>query len=247
MTTLRVAVVDDEPLARLQLRRHLGEVPWVTLVGEAADGPAAVRLLDEQRPDVVLLDVALPGCTGLEVLERLERVPAVLFTTAFGDWALRAFELQAVDYLLKPFGRDRLLAALARVRAAFEHGAAADGLTRAALALAPPRGPERLFASGARGVEAVRLDEVECVEARDDYVAVYSGGRRLLVKARMRDLEARLDPARFMRIHRSWIVRLAAVERLVTVDAKRVAVILKGGLRLEASRSRTPGLRKAFR
>lgn len=273
---VRVLVVEDEPLARERLRELLGAVPWVTCVGEAADGATAATLLDTLRPDLVLLDVELPECSGLEVLQRARHEPAVIFTTAYDRYAVAAFELQALDYLLKPFGEARLHAALDRARRTLRRPAsdsagatgtahdddegpareAADASSaplattpstrervRAALA-APAAGPlQRLLVRDRGRIVPVLLRDVERLEAEDDYVALHVGGRRYLVELALGDFELRLDPDRFLRVHRAHIVNLDFVRQLVPYDGARLLVEMRDGARILASRTRSRALR----
>ena len=249
----RVLVVEDEPLARERLVELLGEVPWLRVAGTAVDGPAAVAALDALRPALVFLDVRLPECSGLEVLERAAHRPAVVFTTAYDQHAVAAFELGALDYLLKPFGRDRLHAALARVRRTLDGPNTQAGGTpvgdgppvreRARLALGAGGHPHRLFVRDRGRLVPLLMRDVERLEAEDDYVALFAGGRRFLVELPLGEFEQRLDPARFLRIHRAHIVNLDFVSQLVPYDGARLQVELRDGTKLMASRTRSRELR----
>jgi two-component system LytT family response regulator len=247
---VRVVVVEDEPLARAHLVELLAEVPWIVVAGEAADGVAAVAAIDALGPDLVFLDVQLPECTGLEVLERIAHRPAVVFTTAYDRHAVAAFELGALDYLLKPFGRERLDAALARVRrsvSARDDAAVPPApplRERAGAAFGPPGAPlERLFVRDRGRLVPLLMREVERLEAEDDYVALVARGRRFLVELPLGEFEARLDPTRFLRIHRGHIVNLDYVAQLVPYDGARLQVEMRDGTKLMASRTRSRELR----
>ena len=281
---VRTLVVEDEPLARAHLVELLAEVPWIVVAGEAADGVAAVAAIDALGPDLVFLDVQLPECTGLEVLERIAHRPAVVFTTAYDRHAVAAFELGALDYLLKPFGRDRLGAALARVRRAVSARddaavATADAVRpaersaparaeltdanpadvepgdivpadappvreRARAALGAPGAPlERVFVRDRGRLVPLLMREVERLDAEDDYVALVARGRRFLVELPLGEFELRLDPARFLRIHRAHIVNLDFVAQLVPYDGSRLQVEMRDGTKLMASRTRSRELR----
>jgi two-component system LytT family response regulator len=242
----RVLVADDEPLARRTLREIVSEVPWVGEVREAADGISAARLIDSFLPDLVFLDVLMPGADGLEVLERARHQPHVVFTTAFDRYAVAAFELGALDYLLKPFGRRRVLAALARAREALT-GDTSSAVARARETL--PREGElaTIWVKHQDRLVPVDLETVERMEACDDYVTLVTGSRRHLVHVALKDLEGRLDPRRFVRVHRSHIVNLRHVTAIEPHDATRVALVLRSGARIVASRSGSRLLRRVTR
>jgi two-component system LytT family response regulator len=240
----RAVIVEDEPIARARLRELLAEVKDVECVGEAADGASAIEVIDRLRPDLVFLDVELPELSGLEVLGRISHMPSVVFTTAYDRFAVAAFELEAVDYLLKPFGRDRLLAALERVRRTMgrENDASSAHRVREALASSGPL--TRIFVRDRDRILPISVTEIERLEADDDYVAVYARGRRFLVYLGMNEFEARLDGRRFLRIHRSHIVNLDHVAAITPFDATRLQVEMKGGAKLLASRTRSRELRQ---
>jgi len=242
----RAVIVEDEPIARTQLRELLGDVDWIECVGEAADGMTAVSVIDTVKPDIVFLDIEMPELSGLEVLRRIEHDPAIVFTTAYDKFAVAAFELEAIDYLLKPFGRDRLFAALERVRRAVrEEGDVTVG-RRAHEALNQLSGTEpltRIFVRDRGRIVPIAVRDIERLEADDDYVAVHSRGRRYLVYLNLSEFEARLDPAVFLRIHRSHIVNLDCVAALSNYDATRLQVELRDGTKLLASRTRSRELR----
>jgi two-component system LytT family response regulator len=238
------AVVDDEPLARLRLRDHVLQVAWLDLVGEAADGPQAVRMIDARRPDIVFLDIELPGLSGLEVLERACHRPAVIFTTAFDRYAVAAFELMALDYLLKPFGRERFEVAIERVRHSLDLVAPGQSLERARQALSGGDALRRLFVRERGRIVPIALGEIERIEAQDDYVLLHAAGRRHLVHVTLRDLERRLDPDRFLRVHRSHLVNLEHVAELRRGADGRIEVRMRDGTGLLASRDRSRTLRR---
>lgn len=245
---IRTLIVEDEPLARQALRDLLGEVDWIELLDEAADGRSAVRLIDALEPELLFLDVHLPELSGLEVLEHARHRPAVVFTTAYDRYAVSAFELEAIDYLVKPFGRRRLLATLERVRRRLADRPAelpSDG-DRARAALGERR-LERLYARTRDRIVPIAVVRVARIEGAGDYSAVWADGRRHLLATRLHELEARLDPGRFLRIHRSHIVNLAHVAEVRRHDERRLLVVLRDGTELIASRSGSARLRRAVR
>ncbi len=239
----RAVVVEDEVLAREELLELLSAVPWVECVGEARDGLSAVRLVEDARPDLVFLDVQLPEIDGLEVLRRLSHAPHVVFTTAHDRYAVTAFELGALDYLLKPFGADRLAVALERVRRQLAQPPAIPAAERAGELLPPGPPLRRIFVRAGGRILPVSTDDVEWIEADGDYAALHARGRRFLVQVPLAELEQRLDPDRFVRVHRSHIVNLDFVTALAPYDAHRLLVELASGARVLASRSRTQVLR----
>jgi two-component system LytT family response regulator len=243
-------VADDEPLARERLRMLLERRPEYEIVAECEDGAQTVEAIVAARPDVVFLDIRMPELSGIEVAETLAAragsgaaPPDVVFVTAYDAYALRAFEVSAVDYLLKPVDRERLDRALARVasrRAARPAGAAGvDPEMRAFLeALRSERAyPARFLVRDAKGLYFVRADEVEWVDAQANYVGLHARGRVHLVRDTMRAFEAKLDPSRFVRVHRSAIVNLDHVRRLEPHAHGEYVITLADGTRLTSSRA----------
>lgn len=251
---VRALVVDDEPVARAALRMLLDSVSWIECVGEAVDGIEAIEALQSLKPELVFLDVQMPGANGVEVLERTGSDLAVIFTTAHDDYAMSAFELGAIDYLRKPFGEQRLFRALERAqphiaarRSRQSHDVGTPLAERLAFASSPSRPIARLFVRDRGAVLPIRVEDITHCDADGDYVAVYANGKRHLVYVNMGDLAAQLDPERFVRVHRSHLVNLDAVASLVSHDASRLEVRLKDGTRLVASRAGTQLLRARYK
>jgi two-component system LytT family response regulator len=244
---LRVMVVDDEAPARALLKEYLGAHPDVVVVAECANGFEALKRAGEHAPDLVFLDVQMPKLDGFEVLELLEPRPAVVFCTAYDEFALRAFEVNAVDYLLKPFGRERLAAALARVRERRAAPAAAPPASASALASAarePGRFTERLLVRDGANVHVVPLEQLDYLEAQDDYVAIHSAGRSWLKHTTLAEIAAGLDPERFVRVHRSYVVPVDRIARLETYAKDSRVAILRDGRELPVSRAGYARLRE---
>ena len=237
-----VLIADDEPLARRTLREHLRDLGWIGPVHEARDGKTAVAVANSHRPDLVFLDIVMPGATGLEVLERLDYEPKVIFTTAYDDYAVTAFELGALDYLLKPFGRERLERVVRRAQAAL-NGSAAPLLSRARESLEHERSLSRIFVRDGNRIVPIPLASLERVQGADDYVTIYTARKAYLVSLRLSDLEARLRETNFMRVHRSHLINLEYVSSIEPYDAARVLVVMKGGARIVASRAGSKRLR----
>jgi two-component system LytT family response regulator len=237
-----VLIADDEPVARAGLRDMLAGIGWVVVVGEAANGPATVAAIDTLRPEVILLDIEMPGLLGTEVLRRTSHQPLVIFTTAYAQHAVTAFELGALDYLLKPFGPERLTAALERVRSALGEPATTPAFDRLVEALG--QGPmSRLFVRSGGSVIPIEVAQVVWFEARGDYVAAHVGGTRHLLHLSLQHLETRLDPKRFLRIHRTHIVNLDQVKAFRRLGKGRLVAELKDGNQLAVSRTRAQELR----
>ena len=236
MNSARVLIADDEPLARRTLREHLGDVDWIGEVHEVADGLSAIRAVDTLRPDLLFLDIRMPGASGIAVAEQISHRPYIIFTTAFDRYAVTAFEIGALDYLLKPFGRERVRGVLARARAAMEHGMPAIA-ARAWNAVSGSKPLTHVFVKERGRMLAIPLDRVERLEACDDYVAVCAEGRRHLLHARLQELVARLDPSRFIRVHRSHVVNLGFVNALEPREGARLTIVLNSGARVPASRA----------
>lgn len=246
--TRSVVIVEDEAVAAETLQKYLGEEDDFELVGTAATGPDAVDTIDEKRPDVVLLDVDLPELSGVEVLLRAEHDPAVIFTTAYDEHAVTAFELGAFDYLVKPFGRERFRQALDRLgdRLEVTSGGAGDppASDRAAETAGKADPLERLFVRTPGGILPVHTDEIVRLEASGDYVEVHRRGDSHLVSLSMSELKRRLDAHCFLRVHRSHIVNADHIERIEKEDERRLRLHMSDGSSVVGSRSGSSALRE---
>ena len=236
MTRFRVLAADDEAPARAKVKRLLAEDPRFLLVGEAADGTEALARVEALRPDLLLLDVQMPGLTGFEVLEALgvEGAPAVIFSTAYDAFALQAFEAHAVDYLLKPYDADRFGRALDKAHALLLGGRTEAGGLQSLL---EARKLERLVVKVGEAWVPLKLDAVWRLSAEDKYVRLYTGQGEHLVRQSLRALEERLDPTRFVRVHRGDIVNLDAVARLEPWTHGDGILVLKDGSTVILSRT----------
>ena len=245
-------VVEDEPLARKTLRQFVGEISWLKLIGEAADGLSAVREINERKPELIFLDVDLPEINGLQVLERLSSEPEVVFTTAHDKYALSAFEFDALDYLIKPFGRDRFHQTLERVRRRLfvekeEKSPGGTTLERARHALQKDELTplNRLFVRDREMLFPIATRDIIRLEACDDYTAVYLKGQKHLIHLGLTEVTARLDPKSFLRVHRSHTVNLNHVTSAEEFD-RRVVLYLSDGSQVTASRTGTQEFRRLF-
>jgi len=239
---MRVIIVDDEHLARALLREHLAAHPDIEIVGECANGFEAVKAITELQPDLVFLDIQMPKLDGFEVAELAGNRTRYLFVTAYDQFALRAFEVHAVDYLLKPFTPARLAQALAHARERVTHagaGASSNGQVEAVVAEARQRQQplERLLIRDGTRVQVVPVATIDYIEAQDDYVAVVASGRQWLKSQRLAELETQLDPQAFLRVHRSYIVRVAAIARIEPSGRDGHCAVLHSGAKVPISRS----------
>jgi two-component system LytT family response regulator len=257
--SIRVLVVDDEPLARERLLDLLAHEPGVEVIGTADNGIAAVEAIKTVHPDLVFLDVQMPGKTGLDVVRDIgvEAMPATIFVTAFDQYALRAFDVAALDYLVKPFDDERFEQAFARARrlielrdlgklreqllAVLQQGGAT---TQPAAAPASSAYLERIAVEMRGKVRVVPVDQIDYITASGPYAELHTGDRTHIIRETMQTLEERLDPRQFIRIHRSAIVRLPLVDTLLRGAGGDYEVQLKGGLRLPVSRSRREELER---
>jgi two-component system LytT family response regulator len=236
MNTLRVAIVDDEAPARAILREYLGAEAGVEVVAECANGFEAVQAVANAKPDLLLLDVQMPKLDGFEVLELVERDVAVVFVTAYDQYALKAFEVHAVDYLLKPFGPERLTEALQRARARLaQKPPAAEPLATRLQSGRPPL--TRVLIRDGATVHIVPLGKIDYAEAQDDYVAIHAERRTYLKEQTMAQLEAMLDPRQFVRIHRSYLLNVDRLAKIDATDTDSRVAILRDDTRLPVSRS----------
>jgi two-component system, LytTR family, response regulator len=238
-------VVDDESVARAGMRHMLAEVEWIECIGEAANGPAAVEAINTLKPELVFLDIQMPGLLGTEVMARMKHRPFVLFTTAYAQHAVAAFELGALDYLLKPFGEDRLRVALERIRAAMgEPRTSSFDRFSEAMSRAPM---SRLFVRNGRSIVPLLVTGIVRFEAVGDYIAAHTGATQHLLHVSLGQLEERLDPQRFVRIHRAHIVNLDYVVAFRRRPEGRLVAELVDGTCLQVSRSKAHDLRALAR
>lgn len=236
---IRVAIVDDEAAARAILGEYISELEGFEIVSESANGFEAVKSVNETRPDLLLLDIQMPKLNGFEVLELLDWKPKIVFVTAYDEYALKAFEVHAVDYLLKPFSRERL-------REVLEHAASVVDPDRVVAVTRDAREKplQRVLVKDGAKIEVIPVQKIDYIEAQDDYVSIIAAGKKRRKQQTIGELEQLLDRGRFVRIHRSYIVN---VDRLSKVDlyAKDSHVaVLSDGTKLPISRSGYARLRE---
>ncbi len=256
--TCRVVIVDDEPVARRTIRHLLRDHSEVEVVGEAGDTPTAVRTIEASKPDLLFLDIEMPGGDGFEVLERLTSPrPAVIFVTAFNEHAVRAFEVNALDYVLKPFDDERFHFAVKRARQRQDEVVSAARYRQLAREL--PGADDVPSSKGNAGhlshlsvrlgnrLRSIPTDDIDWIEARDYYARLHVGGDTHLVRHTLTKLESLLDPSTFIRIHRSSIVRIPFIRELAGTGSGDLMAVLRNGLRLRVSRIRRDAVKRALR
>lgn len=234
---IRAVIVDDEELARKLLIEYLSDHPGIEVVAECANGFEAVKAATELAPDLLFLDIQMPKLDGFEVLDLIDTRPAVIFVTAYDEYALKAFEVHAVDYLLKPFGKDRLAEALNRARERMEKREPPDFPSLAADARPRKIPVDRILIREGSKVHVIPAEKIDYVEAQDDYFAVRTGGRKLLKQGTLSRLEEELDPKRFIRIHRSYILNIDRLSKIEPYAKDSRVAILNDGTRLQVSRA----------
>jgi two-component system, LytTR family, response regulator len=237
MEMTRAIIVDDEELARSIIREYLADHAEIEIVAECANGFEAVKAVTELKPDLLFLDVQMPKLNGFEVLELVESDLVVVFITAYEQYAVKAFEVHAVDYLLKPFSRERFDEALKRASEKLELREFPQ--QQEIISSARPKGEtvERVLVRDGTRVFVIPAEKIDYVEAQDDYIAIKSEGKTHLKKQRLSDLQAILDPKRFVRVHRSFILNIDRLARLELYAKDSRMAILKDGTQLQVSRS----------
>jgi two-component system LytT family response regulator len=234
---MRIVIADDEELARSLVREYLKDAADIEIVGECANGFQAVKAVTELKPDLLLLDIQMPRLDGFEVLDLIGRDTNVIFITAYDQYAIRAFDVHAVDYLLKPFSAERLTAALDRARQKIARGEPTAPAALVTDARPPGSKPDRILVRDGGDVHVIPVAKIDYVEAQDDYVCFRADGKRYLKQQTLADVEAALDPTRFVRIHRSYILNVDRLAKLELYAKDSHAAILRDGTRLLVSRS----------
>ena len=234
---MRVAIVDDEALARSVLREYLATLPDVEVVAECANGFEAVKVVAELQPDLLLLDVQMPKLDGFEVLDLVGRDVGVIFVTAYDQYALRAFEVHAIDYLLKPFSAGRLAEALDRARERLSRGERLPVAEVAKTARPDNSHASRILVRDGSRVHVLPVPKIAYVQAQDDYAAFFCDGKEYLKEQTLTEVESTLDPAKFVRIHRSYLLNLDWLSRVELDERENRIAILTDGRRLPVSRA----------
>lgn len=230
-------LIDDEPLARSIVAEYLQSYPDMEVIRECSDGFEGLKAIQELKPDLVFLDIQMPKVSGFEMLEILEEPPAVIFTTAFDEYALKAFDANAVDYLLKPFAKDRFDQAIQKWRSQKDQFTREkmDQLSESLVRQSEER--ERVVVKNGNHIRIIPVNEITCFEAYDDYVKIHSGDGYFLKKKTMNYFESVLDPAKFIRTHRSFIVQLSQITRIEASETDSHVALLKNGKKIPLSKS----------
>ncbi|HEX8567881.1 MAG TPA: LytTR family DNA-binding domain-containing protein [Pyrinomonadaceae bacterium] len=249
---MKVLIVDDEPLARERVRRHLRDEPGVEIVGEAGNGREAVAAIEEKTPDLVFLDVQMPEMNGFDVLKALEenKIPAIVFTTAYDKYAIQAFEFHALDYLLKPFSRERFRRSVRHAREQLENSRQSGNIDERLVSLLEnlkaKKYLERIVVKNSGRVFFIKTDEIDWIEAAGNYLKLHVGRDAHLIRETMQSIEAKLDPEKFFRIHRSTLVQIDRIKELHPLFGGDYAVILRNGTELNLSRNYRERLPELF-
>lgn len=243
---MKVIIIDDEPLARSIVKEYLQQHPDLELVQECNDGFEGVKAIQQHQPDLVFLDIQMPKINGFEMLELLEQRPAIIFATAFDDYAIKAFEAHAVDYLLKPFNQERFDKAIAKWRDA--NAASTDKATQDLLETASqsPAQNNRIVVKNGSKIKIIPVHEVQYLEAADDYVKVHTGEGYFLKNKTMSHFEQVLDKQQFVRSHRSYIVNVQQITRIDPYEKDNHVAILRSGIKVPVSRNGYGKLREVL-
>jgi len=243
---LKTLIIDDEPLARSILREYLAEQADMELLAECGDGFEGAKAIQQHRPDLVFLDVQMPKLTGFEMLEILDEPVNVIFTTAFGEFAVKAFEQNAVDYLMKPISRDRFEKALAKFRAD-RTPQTPQANAEKIRSLAEEEPLERIVVKTGSKIKIIPVHQIRFLEAYDDYVKIHSQDGVFLKNKTMASFEKRLDPKAFVRVHRSFIVRVDQLTKIEPMEKESYVAVLLSGEKVSVSKSGYARLREALK
>jgi two-component system LytT family response regulator len=236
MDSITVLIVDDEAPARAIVREYLSDYPQFVVAAECANGYEAVKAASEHRPDLIFLDIQMPKLDGFEVLDLLDTKPQVVFVTAYDEYAIRAFEVHAIDYLLKPFSAARFAEVVAHAEEMVRRREG-DGTSVAGAAMSIRKPLQRIAFRDGATIDVVPVQRIDYIEAQDDYVHVWSRGQRHVKQQPLGELEALLDATRFIRVHRSYIVNLESLARVEPYAKDSRVALLKDGTRIPVSRA----------
>ncbi len=247
--TIKTIIIDDEAPARALLRIYLAGQGNIEVVGEFTNGFEGIKAINALKPDLVILDIQMPKINGFEMLELLEHHPVIIFSTAYNEFAIKAFELNAVDYLLKPYSKKRLLGAIAKAEVRLKIDVESRELPNLLAGVNDLNNEylQRIVVKTGAKIEVIPIDEVMYLEANDDYVNIYVTGGKFIKQRTMKYYEQRLPPSKFVRIHRSFIVNIEEINKLELMEKDAYVVILKNNSRLKVSRSGYPKLKRALR
>lgn len=237
---IHTLIVEDEPLALKTLQDFIGDVEWLELIGEASDGLQAVEKIESLKPDLIFLDVQIPEVSGLEVLRRIKHKPAVVFTTAFDNYAVTAFEFEALDYLQKPFGRERFRQTIERIRKRLLESKVEKNIEKNAENIKPL---PKLFVRKKDLIFPLNIEDIFWLEANGDYVNLHTSDEKYMTSGTLTEFSKRLNESKFLQIHRSAIINLDQIEK-IEEQGRTLLVYLKNGAEVQASRSGSQMLKK---
>jgi len=238
MTIIKTLIIEDEKPARDLIRNYLEDFPMVELIGEYDNGFDGLKAINELKPDAIFLDVQMPKLTGFEMLEVLEHIPEVIFTTAYDQYAIQAFEQNATDYLLKPFSKERFGEAIGKLKSRIESQTTENGLERIKRHLVESDEKlHRVVIKKSGKIHVISTRDINYLEAQDDYVMIYTDEGRFLKQQTMKYFENHLDPEQFVRVHRSYITNITCIERIEPYEKTNFILILKDGNKVPVSRS----------
>jgi two-component system, LytTR family, response regulator len=245
MSTIKIIIVEDEKPARDLIRKYIEDFPVLELIGEYDNGFDGLKAINELLPDAIFLDVQMPKLTGFEMLEVLDHQPEIIFTTAYDQYAIRAFEQNAVDYLLKPFSKDRFGEAVRKLEEKVETRSSGSGIEKIRMHLQESEEIlHRVVIKKSDRIHVISTDHINYLEAQDDYVMIYTEEGRFLKQQTMKYFETYLDPDQFVRVHRSYIANIACIERIEPYEKTNYILILKDGKKVPVSRNGMQVLRE---
>jgi two-component system, LytTR family, response regulator len=234
---IKAVVIDDEPLARSIVAEYLRSYREISIVQECNDGFEGVKAISQHRPDLIFLDIQMPKINGFEMLELIEEPPAVIFTTAFDEYAIKAFEAHAIDYLLKPFSKDRFDKALQKWMSQYQHDKPANRSTQLSEQIRQPEERNRIVVKESGNIRIIPVNDIQHIEAYDDYVKIFTAKEMFLKKKTMSFYENILDPDHFVRVHRSYIVQLSQITRIEPLEKDTHVARLKSGASVPLSKT----------
>ncbi|MHC1705302.1 MAG: LytR/AlgR family response regulator transcription factor [Tenuifilaceae bacterium] len=235
---MKAIIVEDEEPARDLLKKYLEPFPEIELIGEYIDGFEGAKAINQLKPDIVFLDIQLPRITGIEVLELLDHSPMIIFTTAYDEYAIKAFEKNAVDYLMKPFSRERFSQAIEKVKARIAiQSQSNQNIQQLSDSLTTGTFLDRIVVKSNQAINVIPTEDINYLEAQDDYVMIHTTGSRYMKKQTMKYFEDRLDPNQFIRIHRSFIANVTTISKLEPYEKESYLAVLKNGAKLKVSSS----------
>jgi two-component system LytT family response regulator len=246
MEPLKAIIVDDEELARQLIRNYLKDAADIEIIAECENGFEGVKAISEQKPDLVFLDIQMPKINGFEMLELIDNPPEIIFITAHNEFAIRAFEMNAVDYLLKPYSKERLVAAVQKVKERLQADTVRESVIPKLIQQPLTEKLERIVVKSGTKIKVVPVDKIVYLEAEDDYVMIHTDEGKHLKQGTMRYYEDHLDPSRFVRVHRSYIVKIDQVTQLEPYSRENYLLKLKNGVSLKVSRNGLKSLKDRF-